>query len=336
MIFLAFVLLPALHTAPPHTWVEREAYLMGTTLRVAIDARERGAGIRVIEDVFAEVRRLDAILSTWRDDSEIAALNHAPPGRKVELSAELARVLAEVADWSRATEGAFDPAVGPLIDAWGLRGKGRVPTPGERATAVAATGLGRFELDAAGRSAARRDSLAWLDTGGFGKGAALRAAERVLRARGVEHALLNFGGQVLALGDAAEGGAWTVPVAHPSHREQPVARLELRDGSVSTSAQSERGVTVAGRRFGHIVDPRTGEPVAPWGSVTVVARDALVADVLSTGLLVMGPEAALRWAEDREDIGVLVLIEREGRLVQRWNRAMARYLVTDTTSARSG
>jgi thiamine biosynthesis lipoprotein ApbE len=70
--------------------------------------------------------------------------------------------------------------------------------------------------------------------------------------------------------------------------------------------------------------------------VTVVARDALVADVLSTGLLVMGPEAAFRWAEDREDVGVLVLIEREGRLVQRWNRAMARYLVTDTTSARSG
>jgi thiamine biosynthesis lipoprotein ApbE len=202
LIFLAFVLLPALHTAPPHTWVEREAYLMGTTLRVAIDARERGAGIRVIEDVFAEVRRLDAILSTWRDDSEIAALNHAPPGRKVELSAELARVLAEVADWSRATEGAFDPAVGPLIDAWGLRGKGRVPTPGERATAVAATGLGGYEHDAGGRAAERRGSL--------------------------------------------------------------------------------------------------------------------------------------RWAEDREDIGVLVLIEREGRLVQRWNRAMARYLVTDTTSARSG
>ncbi|HEU5040215.1 MAG TPA: FAD:protein FMN transferase [Gemmatimonadales bacterium] len=327
-------------SAPPAdhqpAWVEREAYLMGTTLRVAIESADRGAAIGLIERVFDETRRLDAVLSTWRDDSEIAALNHAVPGRPVQLSAELAGLLREAAVWSRATDGAFDPGIGPLMDAYDLRGAGRLPTAAERRRAVAATGLGRFALAADG-SAARPDSIAWLDTGGFGKGAALRSAGRLLRAAGVRHAMLNFGGQVLAIGGDATGHPWPVPVAHPARRQEPAAHLLVRDRSVSTSAQSERGVTVNGARLGHIVDPRSGEPVAAWGSVTVVAEDALVADILSTALLVLGPEAALRWADQRSDVGVLLLIVREEQVRPRYNRAMARYLVSDSTfSTRSG
>jgi thiamine biosynthesis lipoprotein len=154
-----------------------------------------------------------------------------------------------------------------------------------------------FELDPSASAVTRRDTLAWLDTGGFGKGAALREAGRLLRSRGVRSAILNFGGQVLALGQDERGAAWPVPVAHPSRRHEPAVRLLLRDRSVSTSSQSERGVTVNGRRLGHIVDPRSGEPVAPWGSVTVVAEDPVAADILSTALLVLGPDAALIWAE---------------------------------------
>ena len=307
---------------------------MGAPLRVALDAPDRAQAIALTEHAFGEVRRLEAVLSTWRDDSEIAALNHAAPGRPVRLSAELAGLLSEAAAWSRRTAGGFDPAVGALVDAWALRGEGRLPSAAERARALEATGLRNFRLD--GRVAARRDALAWLDTGGFGKGAALRAAERALRERGVRRALLNFGGQVLAIGVGRDGAPWPVPVAHPARREQPAARLLVRDRSVSTSGQSERGVTVAGRRLGHILDPRTGAPVPAWGSVTVVAKDALVADILSTALLVLGPEEALRWAEGREDVGVLLLIDRAGRIVPRWNRAMSRYLVANSTATRSG
>lgn len=307
---------------------------MGTTLRVSLAAPVRAMGIERIEAVFGEVRRLEAMLSTWRDDSEVAALNHAPAGRPVRLSPELYELLREAGEWSRATGGAFDPAIGPLVDAWGLRGKGRVPSPAELARARAASGLGRFELTGGARNASRRDSLAWLDTGGFGKGAALRQAGRLLRASGVGSALLNFGGQVLALGSDERGEPWTVPVAHPSRRDVPVARLAVRDRSVSTSAQSERGATVDGRRLGHVVDPRSGVPVEPWGSVTVVAADAMTADILSTALLVLGPDEALRWAEGRDDVGVLVLVERGDGVEPRWNRAMEQYLAGITTSTR--
>ena len=307
---------------------------MGTTLSVSLAAPVRAEGIERIEAVFGEVRRLEAVLSTWRDDSEVAVLNRAPAGRPVRLSAELYDLLREAGEWSHATGGAFDPAIGPLVDAWALRGEGRVPSPVELARARAASGLGRFELADGTRNASRRDSLAWLDTGGFGKGAALRQAGRLLRASGVGSALLNFGGQVLALGSDQRSEPWTVPVAHPSRRDVPVAQLAVRDRSVSTSAQSERGATVGGRRLGHVVDPRSGVPVEPWGSVTVVAADAMTADILSTALLVFGPDEALRWAEGRDDVGVLVLVERGDGVEPRWNRAMEQYLAGHTTSTR--
>jgi FAD:protein FMN transferase len=309
---------------------------MGTTLRVTVAAAERADGIDAIEEVFTEVRRLDALLSTWRDDSEIARANRAEVGRPLTLSPELFRLLEEAADWSRATDRAFDPGTGALVDAWALRGEGRVPSAAERTRALRATGSAAFHLDAAASTVTRRDPLAWFDTGGFGKGAALREAGRILRARGVGSAILNFGGQVLALGTDQRGTAWRVPVAHPSRRQEPAIHLRIRDRSVSTSSQSERGVAVGGRRVGHILDPRSGEPVAPWGSVTVVADDAVAADVLSTALLVLGPEAALRWAEDQPEYGVLVLAEREGRVLPRWNRTMDRYLAGTTTSTRGG
>jgi len=151
--------------SPPTTRVERETYLMGTTLSVGVVAVDRAAGIAAIESAFDAVRRVDDLLSTWRDDSEIARLNHAPPGVPVPLSADLYALLQEAARWSRETGGAFDPSVGALVDAWDLRGEGRVPSRTQLTAARAATGLRRFELNDTGATGLRRDSTAWLDTG---------------------------------------------------------------------------------------------------------------------------------------------------------------------------
>jgi thiamine biosynthesis lipoprotein len=95
-------------------------------------------------------------------------------------------------------------------------------------------------------------------------------------------------------------------------------------------------VDVGGRRLGHVLDPRTGEPVPAWGSVTVVAEDPAVADMLSTALLVLGPDAGERWAKDRKDVAVLFLIARDGTLVRRWNQALESFLVIESTATRRG
>src|SRR6185295_16213692 len=141
-----------------------------------------------------------------------------------------------------------------------------------------------------------------LEEGGFGKGAGLRDAIGALSRAGVSRASLDLGGQVAVL-----GRGWTIPVADPRRRDRPVIALSIDGGSVSTSGNGERGIEVNGRRLGHILDPRTGEPAADFGSLTVWTADPLRADCLSTGLYVLGPGRALRWAAAHPGVEVLVL-----------------------------
>lgn len=309
-------------------WTQRTTLSMGTTLTGVVAAPTEAAGFGALEGVFAEIARLDGVLSSWREESEIGRLNASAPGEAVPVTPELGALLEEARGWGDRTGGAFDPAVGALVDAWGLRGAGRRPTAAELAEALAATGMRHFRADGEGRAVARLHPAAWLDTGGFGKGAALRGAREALAGAGVSDALLDFGGQLLALGSGpgeGDGTGWEVRVAHPSRRDEPALGLRVRDASVSTTSQSERFVVAAGERLGHVLDPRTGEPVPAWGSVTVVAEDPMVADVLSTALFVMGPEAGMEWARARDDVGVLFLEERGGELVERWNAAFERH-----------
>jgi thiamine biosynthesis lipoprotein len=301
-----------------HVWVERQGYVMGTRLDVRVSAGERSSGFEAIEAAFAEVRRTERLLSSWRPDSDIGRVNAAPAGQPVAVPAELVELLEEVGTWSRATSGAFDPAVGALVDAWDLRGNGRCPSDDELRAALQHTGLELVELDRERSTIARQSANVWLDAGGFGKGQALRGVRRVLDSAGVTAARVNFGGQLLAWGAASDGGVWSVPVAHPVERERPVFTLRVSDRSVATSGQSERP--------DHVLDPQSGRPVPPWGSVTVVARDPLVADVLATALFVMGLDSARAWAESRDDVGVLLLALRDGRVERFTNRALDRHL----------
>jgi thiamine biosynthesis lipoprotein len=327
MVLSTMALVPLLleqNEAP--TAVEREAYLMGTRLRVVAVAPTEGTAMAAIEAAFSEVRRLEGLLSSWREDSEMSRLNLSVPGVPVEASAELLGILEEVQRWSERSGGAFDPAVGSLVEAWDLRGAGRMPTAAEIERALLSSGLDGFEFDVDNGTVTRLLDAVWMTAGGFGKGAALKAARRALRQGGARSATLDFGGQISVLGSPGDGGAWPVEVAHPSRRDVGLTRLRLRDRSAATSSASERFIEIDGVRYGHIVDPRSGWPVPAWGSVTVVAEDPLVADILATALFVLGPEEGLALAEDWTDIGVLLLAERAGQIDLTWNEAMEPWL----------
>ena len=134
-------------------------------------------------------------------------------------------------------------------------------------------------------------------------------ALEALRRDGVARASLDLGGQVAVL-----GGGWEIPVADPRRRDRSVVALTIDGGSVSTSGNSEHGFEIAGKRYGHILDPRTGHPAPDFGSLTVWTADPLWADCLSTGLYVLGPERALAWAAEHPGVEVLVLRTDGGRL----------------------
>jgi FAD:protein FMN transferase len=272
---------------------ERNVTVMGTSLHVAVCAVDREAALAASEAAIAEIRRIEDLLTTWRDDSPLARLNAAAAGSEVVLDRELSSVLAEVFAWSAVTGRAFDPTVLPLVRAWDLRGAGRIPSPESLAAARAATGTDLFRFDRATSSATRLDPEAGIDDGGWGKGYALDRAAARLEATGRRNALFDLGGQVLTRGKDADGKNWTIAVADPRDRLRPVVVLTLAGLSAATSGNSERGREVAGKKIGHLLDPRTGEPANDFGSVTVLAPSALVADVLSTAFFVLGPKAGI-------------------------------------------
>jgi thiamine biosynthesis lipoprotein len=315
---------PAARAAGGAAVVERRLAVMGTTLALRLEAADRAAGLAASERAVEAIEAAEARLSTWRRDSELARLNRAPAGAAFPLSPALAADLRDVLAWARATGGAFDPTVGPLVRAWDLRGRGRVPAQGELARAVAATGFGGLEL-AAGAAVRRRPDIV-VEEGGWGKGAALRDALAALdRAPegGAARALVDLGGQVLVWSARGAGAGWRVDVADPRRRDRPVVALAIDRGSLATSGNSERAIEVGGRRYGHLLDPRTGRPAPDFGSLTVWTADPLAADCLSK-LYVMGPERALAWAAAHRGVEVLVLApEGGGRIAARASRGLA-------------
>ena len=292
-------------------FVEREAHLMGTRVRLAAWDATRPSGLKRLERALEALERTDAELSTWREDSGITALNRTPIGAPWQASPQVCDVFGVVSSWQRTTEGAFDPAIGRILDRWDIHGRGRIPSAEEFAAARSSSGFGHLEFDPARCTVTRRADVT-IDVGAFGKGDALDRAGLVL---GDRPWLIDLGGQVSAHGAPPGERGWSIAIAHPLDRAQPHVAVWMREGSLSTSSGSERDLLVGGRRVGHILDPRAGRPAAFRGSVTVWHRRALVADILSTALSVMGPEKGRHWAEARGISACYLVPDNRGRII---------------------
>lgn len=271
----------------------RARYLMGTVCEIAADAPPER-----IDDAFAEAKRVESMLSTWTDASELARLNRAGAAT---ISPELASLLRTACDWSAKTGGTFNPLVGPLVDAWKTREAGAIPSRVAIAGAIARMQIANVAFD---RDRVTLKNGAEFEEGGFGKGYALDRMLALLP----NDALINFGGQL------ALRGTMQVSIADPRDREHAVLAFTMSDGSLSTSSGSEKTFEIGGRRFSHLLDPRTGEALPPRGSVSVVADQALEADILSTALYVMGEEDALRWADANGVCAVTIDVSNHIRL----------------------
>ncbi len=285
--------------------VDRMAFVMGTTLTMSLAADDRQAALAASECALRAVEAVEQRLSTWRDDSELQALNRTPVGVPFLASVELADDLRRACQWAAATERAFDPCLGALVSLYDLRGDGRWPSAAALRLARARSGVGLLLRQG---NALTRTADVRVEEGAFAKGSALDAAAAAALSAGALQATFDFGGQILVVGRATR----TVSLADPQDRQRPVLRLALHSGSIATSGNGVRGRIVAGRPLGHVLDPRTGTPAEGFGSVTVWAQDAFAADCLSTACFVLGPDAALAFAERHDGVEAVVLQRRQG------------------------
>ncbi|HMM46186.1 MAG TPA: FAD:protein FMN transferase [Candidatus Macondimonas sp.] len=297
----------------PAAPVEAEVYAMGTLVHFSLYGAAPDAAAAAIHE--AE----DWLQSFGRDgwaygEGELAQLNAAlARGECRRVSADIAAQIRLARELSLASEGRFDPAVGPLVRLWGFDRAPRdpdrpFPQPGAIRSLLPLPSIGAVTVSAAGEVCGPRGLF--IDLGGIGKGYAVDRVVAALGRRGIPAALVNAGGNLKTLGDPP-GRAWRIGIRDP-YRPGVMATLELAAGeSVSTSGDYERMFDQAGTRYHHILDPRTGYPVAGLHAVTVVHADAAVADAASTALFVAGPG---QWRQVAAALGIaqVLVVQADG------------------------
>jgi thiamine biosynthesis lipoprotein ApbE len=306
--------------------------LMGTYAEISLYAPDKGAASEAVKAAFAEVERLDRLMSNYKTESELSKVNREAGKGPVDCDGELLRVIEKSLYYSNLTNGAFDITTEPLVNLWGFyEGRVRVPSKEEVQALLPAVSYKNIVVQRGGISFANPSTR--LDLGAIGKGYAVDRAVEVLKGKGIESACVNLGGNIYALGNPPGRDFWKIGIQHPRERDHLLGHLELRDCAVATSGDYERFFTVNGKRYSHILDPRTGWPVEGMVSVTVVAPDATQADALSTSVFVLGEEKGGELLEGLEGTAGLMAWERDGEISFKATRGMERFFREGTKRA---
>ena len=272
---------------------------MGSQLRLAAWTADEPSAVAAFEQVFREFDRLEALLSIWKPGSDVVRINEAAGRTAVAVSRDTIVVLEAAAQASEWTGGKFDITFGALADIWKFDHDQEDTVPDRRAIEARLPLVDyRFvHVDRAAGTAFISKADTRIHLGGIGKGYAVDRAAVILRARGLSDFLIQSGGDLYVAG-LNDGAPWKLGIADPRGTGgQTFATLELSNGTLSTSGDYERFFIENGIRYHHLLDPDRGTPAAGSRSVTIVADSAMLADVLSTGVFVLGPEAGMALLE---------------------------------------
>lgn len=267
---------------------------MNTTLRLRVAAKEWEKADDYMNMAREIVRELEAKFSLFNDQSDISRINQMAGLSPVAVSKETIEILKLCWRYGNMTRGCFDPTVGPLVRRWGFAGgefPGRVPEAEDISTSLELVNYRHLRIS--GQQVFLPQAGMSIDLGGIGKGFAIDACWDRLRKEGASSVLIDLGGNIRCLGKRDHTTQWRIGVKNPLARGEILGVINLPGGlAVATSGNYEQRFTIEGRRYTHIIDPRTGYPVSGMAGVTVIAENAVEADALSTALFVLGLEGA--------------------------------------------
>jgi FAD:protein FMN transferase len=286
-------------------WLYREEPIMGTRCAVELWATDHAAGEAAMDAVFADMRRIDLLMSTYKPESEMSRVNANAAKTPVKVSVELFNLLQTSLEYSKLSNGVFDityASVGYLYD---YRAHTR---PDSKAIAAALPGVDyrQLKLDPANHSVAFGKPGMRIDLGGIAKGYAVDRGIELLRKRGFDHAMVNSGGDTRVIGDR-QGKPWMIGIRHPDRKDEVVLRMPLEDAAFSTSGDYERFFEEGGVRYHHILDPKTGLSPHAVRSVTIIASTATRTDGLSKTVFILGPEKGLAFINSLTDADAIVI-----------------------------
>lgn len=276
--------------------------IMGTLVEITVIP----ANEKAIKEAFEALKKVDALMSTYKEDSEISILNREG---KAQVSQQTLEVIEDAIEFSKLTKGAFDITVKPLINLWKKAEKEeKVPTEQEIEKAILLVGYDKIVIE--GNQVRLEKEGMQIDLGGIAKGYAVDKAIEALKKNGIKRALVNAGGDLYALGKALRGERWSIGIQDPREKDKIIDTIKVKDKAVATSGDYRRYFTLEGKRFSHIVNPKTGLTVqdVPM-SVTIVGPDATTTDALSTGVFVLGPEEGMKLIESLPEVEGMIISE---------------------------
>ncbi len=306
-----------------HTFVQIKAY--GTGAAKAVDA------------AFAEMGRVNDLLNNYDPNSEVSAINTFAGIKPVVLSPETVEALENAKRYGDISGGAFDFTIGPLLKLWGFAKeipgrRGNEPGEKEIRAAKELVDYRALEISVGQKkgSSVKTGRLLKkgmrIDVGAFSKGFVSDRGMQVLKKHGIHNALIAAGGTICVAGTKPEGEPWQIGIRHPRKNEDMLTMLKLKDTTVSTSGDYERFYNKKGKRRSHIIDPRTGRPVARMQAVTVIAPEGKVSDALSTALFVLGTEDGLALVDTLEGVEALMVDDKGGIFYSRgWPQKVVIY-----------
>ncbi len=282
---------------------------MGTRFKIIVYAADKAAADKATKAAFQRIATLDGIMSDYRPASELMQLCQKAGGSPVPVSDELFFVLSRAQEVSKLSDGAFDVTVGPIVRLWRrARRTHRLPDPEKLARARALVGYQNIRLDEKAHTVQLSKAGMQLDLGGIAKGYSADEALKVLKQHGITRALVAAGGDIAVSGPPPDAEEWKIGIAPLDNSDSKPSRyLLLHDAAVSTSGDAEQYVEIDGKRYSHIVDPKTGIGLVGRLSVTVVARHGISADSLTKVVSVLGPQRGLAIIDTLDKTAALVV-----------------------------
>ncbi|MCS6304292.1 MAG: FAD:protein FMN transferase [Nitrospira sp.] len=293
--------------------VKRTQIHMGTLVTITVVAFDKDVGYRAIQAGFDEVTRLEQLLSTWRPDSELSHVNAEAGLQPVRVSRETLELVVRSMEMAQLTDGGFNIAVGPAMEAWSFTERQHIPSDEELQQLQPLVDWTNIQINKEARTIFLPHKGMRVDIGGIGKGyAADRVVEEMKRV-GAQSGVVALSGDIKTFGVLPKRDGFPVGIKHPREDEAVIAVIDLKDEAISTAGDYERFFERDGVRYHHILDPQTLRPARGCQSVTVIAKEGAVADGLDTGVFVLGPTRGLELVERLPDVEAII-IDDEGRV----------------------
>lgn len=294
--------------------VTRAQMQMGTLVKITAVGRSESEAQTAAAAGFAEIRRLEELLSTWISTSELSRVNAAAGVMPVSVSSDTLTVVQRAMQAAELTGGGFDIAIGPAVDAWRVTEAQRIPAASELEAL-------RPLVDLRAVHVAERDQTIYLektgmriDVGGIGKGYAADQAVTAMQKAGAIAGVVALSGDIKTFGRLPGGKMFPVGIQHPRQEGAVLAWIDLQDEAISTAGDYERFFERDGVRYHHILDPKTLQPARLCQSVTVIAKEGVWADGLDTGIFVMGPERGMELVEQLPDVEAII-VDHDGHML---------------------